>query len=476
MIYWYDNQRLRRKKLVKENVQGIRIRLREKLGFFLFSGASNIIYQFKSLYYLFFLTEVLHINILAAGTVLAVGTVWDAVNDPLLGYWAQNHKFKSGERIRPFALWYAVPLAVSVVLMFTDFRLAESGAVIAALVIYILFEVFNTFIAIPYNSMASLATDSDAERRSINVYRNLGGCFGSGIGAVACLPLLKLFGALDGSGNLIPDRGSRGFLSVAVLMGFIVALGCVSHYLTTKERIRPINAQEKLSGRQIAGMLLRSKSWVLNTLYVLVYGILNLLVMSNIAYYATYVMHSTGAATAIMAVYLVVAIAVSFAVAPIDKKIGRRNTMILGAAMYIAGKVWFTADPYSMGAIYVNAVSVGVAATITFVLFNTNRNNLVDIIEWREGARLDSMVSTSDNLASKLAAALATWLMSLWMSRAGFVSGAAQQPESAIKVINSLLGWVPMVLGVIMLLIVLRIDIQKEYLDIVGEKAKKTAP
>lgn len=55
-------------------------------------------------------------------------------------------------------------------------------------------------------------------------------------------------------------------------------------------------------------MLFRCKSWVLNMLYIICYGVNNVLIMSSITYYATYVMGSTGAATIIQAVYLVVSI------------------------------------------------------------------------------------------------------------------------------------------------------------------------
>ena len=58
----------------------------EKFGFLTFSTASNVVYQFKSIYYLFFLTNVLKIDVLVAGMILTIGTVWDAVNDPLIGF------------------------------------------------------------------------------------------------------------------------------------------------------------------------------------------------------------------------------------------------------------------------------------------------------------------------------------------------------------------------------------------------------
>lgn len=460
---------------MKENTAAMTtepIKFSEKLGFCGFSTASNIVYQFKSLYYLFFLTNVLKIDVLIAGTILTIGMIWDAVNDPMVGFWAVNHKFKNGEHCRPFALWCAVPWAVTIVLLFTDFHVSKNLQVALALIIYIVFELFNTFVGIPYNSMGSLATNRDSDRRSINVFRNLGGCFGAAIGAVACLPLLKLFGALDETGNLIDGNSSRGFFLTAAVMGLICIFGCLLHYFTTKERVKPIaEKEEHLSIKTVTKMLFRCKSWIMNTLYVICYALINVLTMTSIAYYATYVMGNTAAATAIQAAYLVASIASSFIVAPIDRALGRKRTMILGAIIYIVGKIWFVLDPFSVGAVYVNAVSIGIAVTITFVMFNTNRNNIVDIIEWKEGRRLDSLVSTADNLASKLATAGAMQMITLAMSRSGFNADLPSQPTAVLNTINAMIGWVPMIVAVIMLVVLMFLNIDDDMAKMNAEKA-----
>ena len=451
-----------------------RLRFPEKFGFFTFSTASNVVYQFKSLYYLFFLTNVLKIDVLAAGAILTIGTVWDAVNDPLIGFWSVNHKFKNGERCRPFALWFAVPWAVSVVLLFCDWHTSQTVTVILALAVYFVFESFNTFVAIPYNSMGGLATDRDEDRRSINVYRNLGGCLGSGIGAVACLPLLKLFGALDGAGNLVEGASARGFLLTAMVMGAVCVIGSLAHYFTTRERVRQIaDNEDHVSPLAAAKMLLGCRAWVLNMGYIICYGINNVLIMSSIAYYATYVMGSTAAATAIQAVYLVVSILTTLLVGPLDKRLGRKRTMLFGAAVLVLGKVWFVLDPFSQGAIYTNAVTVGIGLAIAFVMFNTNRNNIADLIEWRSGRRIDSLVSTGDNLAAKLAQAAATQLLALALHTAGFNEALPAQPEATIATINALLGWVPGLVTLAMLAVLLVMDIEGDMARMHREKAAR---
>ena len=446
----------------------------EKFGFGTFSAASNVVFNFKDLFYLFFLTNVMGIKIEHAGIITALGIVWDAVNDPLVGYWAVNHTFKNGEKCRPFAFWCAVPWAVTVVLMFTCFDVAYGMKLALAIAIYFLFELFNTFAAIPYNSMGGLATNRDSDRRAINVARNLGGCVGSGIGGVALYPLLDLFGGLDESGNVMSNEaGQTAFVYAACVMGAICVIGGLAHYFTTKERIAQESEDDsKLGIVEVFKMLLSCKSWVMNALYIIVYGILNLLIMSTVNYYATYVLGSASSATPIMAVFLATSVIGTLACIPVDKKLGRKKTMILGAFIYIVGKVPFLINPYSFVTIYINGITVAVAMAFAFVLFNTNRNNLSDLIEFRNGRRIDSLVSTCDNLAAKLSKAGVNLAMTAALGKAGFDAELAAQPQSAIDTICALLGWVPMIFAGIMLVIAFFHPIEKEMAEMKKAKAE----
>lgn len=436
----------------------------EKFGFGTFSAASNVVFNFKDLFYLFFLTNVMGIKIEHAGMITALGMVWDAVNDPLVGYLAVNHTFKNGEKCRPFAFYCAVPWAVTVVLMFTCFDVAYGMKLAIAIAIYFLFELFNTFAAIPYNSMGGLATNRDSDRRAINVARNLGGCVGSGVGGVALYPLLDLFGGLDENGNVMANEaGQAAFVYAACVMGAICVIGSFVHYFTTKERIAQESEDDsKLGIVEVFKMLLSCKSWVMNALYIIVYGILNLLIMSTVNYYATYVLGSASSATPIMAVFLATSVIGTLACIPVDKKLGRKKTMILGAFIYIVGKVPFLINPYSIVTIYINGITVAVAMAFAFVLFNTNRNNLADLIEFRSGRRIDSLVSTCDNLAAKLSKAGVNLAMTAALGAAGFDVELAAQPQSAIDTICALLGWVPLVFAVLMLIIAIFHPIEKE--------------
>ena len=446
----------------------------EKLGFGTFSTASNVVFNFKDLFYLFFLTNVMGLEIKHAGIITAVGILWDAINDPLVGYWAVNHRFKNGEMCRPFALWCAVPWAVTTVLMFTCFEVAYALKFGICIAIYFLFELFNTFAAIPYNSMGSLATNLDADRRAINVARNLGGCVGSAIGSLALYPLLDLFGGLDEAGNVLKNAdGQHAFFCAAIVMGCVCIAGAFAHYFTTKERVKQeAEDNSKISFLSAAKMLLSCRAWVVNMFYIICYGMLNLLVMSTVNYYATYVLGSGSAATPILAVFLVTSVIATLCASPIDRKLGRRKTMILSSMIHILGKIWFVLDPYSMGGIYSNGIAVAFSMALAFVCFNTNRNNIADLVEWKNGRRIDSLVSTCDNLASKLAKAGANLLMTGVLASAGFNADLPSQPPAAIDTICALLGWVPMLVAVLMLVIVFFHPIEKDMAAMHADQAE----
>ena len=441
----------------------MKLKFTEKLGFGIFSAASNIVYQFKSLYYLFFLTEVLRIPMGTAGTILSLGIVWDAVNDPLVGWFAVNHRFKNGERVRPFALYSAVPWALTVVLIFTNFHASRPVTVVIAALGYFLFELLYTATDIPYNCMAGLATHDDGERRSINVHRNIGSCVGTAIGAVACFPLLRLFGGLDENGNLNPETGSRGFLLTACVMAAICIAGCLVHYFTTSERVAPENAEEERIGIfHIFKALYSYRPFVLNTVYILFYGVINLSLLTCLTYYCTYVLGSADDVTVIEAAYLIASLVTTLFVSKIDAKLGRKKTMVLGGVMFVVSKIWFIFDPFSVPAMYVNSVLTGVAVAITFVMFNTNRNNLSDLVEHREGRRYDGMIGTADNLSTKLGEAIAAKLLTGALAAAGYNADLAVQPASAVRAINAMLGWVPAVFGLCMIVTVLFLNIDRE--------------
>ncbi len=448
--------------------------LLEKLGFMSFSTSTNIVFNFKSTYYKYFLTSILLIDPVAASNMALIGTVWDIVNDPLIGVWANNVKFRSGEKVRPWLLYIAVPYALGMVLLFTDFGVNERWDIILGLLVFFFYEIANTFRGIPYNGMGALASADDSDRKSINAFRSLGACLGSGIGAVAVPMIVKMFGGLKDH-KVINSSDSKAILLSSAFMGVLIALGCLFHYFTTKERVRQVSAdEEKISIVDTYRMLFKCRSWVRNMMYIMSYGVSTCLLTSSITYYCAYVLNDSGKSTLIMAAYLLVSIIFSVITPRIDTLLGRKKTMALAAVLQIIGKIPFIFAPRNVINAYINAVFTGMGLTMTFILFNTNRNSISDIVEIQNGRRLDTMVSTGDNLVSKIAEAAVDKMFLVALAAAGFSAKLADQGllqnEATQNTINALLGWIPALVGVMMLAFALMIDTEKEYKEAIAKR------
>ena len=111
-------------------------------------------------------------------------------------------------------------------------------------------------------------------------------------------------------------------------------------------------------------------------LYIICYGVNNTIIMNSINYYAAYVLGESSAAMPILAVYLVFTILFSIITPMIDEKLGRRKTMFLAAFVLLAGKIPFILSPFTPITVYINAMTLGFGGPITFIMFNTNRNNI----------------------------------------------------------------------------------------------------
>jgi GPH family glycoside/pentoside/hexuronide:cation symporter len=88
-----------------------KLNLREKFGYGLGDMASNIVYQAVINVLMYFYTDVYRIEAAAAGTLMIIVRLFDAVTDPIMGAIADRTRTTWG-RYRPWMLWFAVPYGI----------------------------------------------------------------------------------------------------------------------------------------------------------------------------------------------------------------------------------------------------------------------------------------------------------------------------------------------------------------------------
>ncbi|NLA77703.1 MAG: MFS transporter, partial [Clostridiales bacterium] len=190
----------------------------------------------------------------AVFVIMLVARIWDGINDPVMGFFVQAHKPSKHGKYRPFLLWGGIPLALSVVLIFTYIPGLSNGAYIAvAASTYILYGMLYTVVCVPYGSLASVMTVDENERSLLSVFRSIGG----GIGSVPTAILFPMLVLVDN--KLDAGRLLKAMAVIAVLMVVMYILG----FSWTRENVPPEENPHKIKFTQTLKSLVKDRAFVL---------------------------------------------------------------------------------------------------------------------------------------------------------------------------------------------------------------------
>lgn len=195
-----------------------------------------------------FYTDIFQINALWIMIMMILTRVWDAVNDPIMGFIADTTKPGKNGRYRRWMIWAGLPLAAATVLIVTKWPgLGETpddiGTLIYVTFTYVLFDMAYTVAQVPYGSLVNVITSNEEERNKLSMFRSVGAGLGS-------LPVILLASfcykdRVDEFGNVILGENNKpiqDMLYTPILIGAIVlaAFMLICYllcYKMTKERI-----------------------------------------------------------------------------------------------------------------------------------------------------------------------------------------------------------------------------------------------
>ena len=175
-------------------------------------------------------TNVLGIDPLLMGTLTLIWTIWDAINDPMMGALMDKafakHQNKNG-KFRPWILRATPLLAITAIALWTVPTFCDGIATIVALFSFkILYEAAYTMFNIPMGSLLSAMSKNDSERASLSSSRGVGSMFGNMIPGMVGPVIIGIWGDRDSTGYMITGI-------VCALIGFGI---CLMHYFWTEER------------------------------------------------------------------------------------------------------------------------------------------------------------------------------------------------------------------------------------------------
>ena len=175
-------------------------------------------------------TDCLGVNTGILGTLVIIWTIWDAINDPMMGalmdkVFAKHQNAKG--KFRPWLLRATPLLTVSAVALWTVPTFFEGVTLLVVLfACKVLYEAAYTMFNIPMGSLLSAMSTNDAERASLSSARGVGSMFGNVIPAMLAPVLLSVFG----------EKNSTGYAVTAIICAGIGFVTCLCHYIFTEER------------------------------------------------------------------------------------------------------------------------------------------------------------------------------------------------------------------------------------------------
>ena len=193
-------------------------------------------------------TNVLHIDTTVMFVLTVIWTVWDAVNDPMMGALMDKafaKKQNKRGKFRPWLLRATPLLAVTAIALWTVPTFLEGIPLLVALFSFkILYEASYTMFNIPMGSLLSAMSTNDAERASLSSARGVGSMFGNMIPGMVGPVIIGIFGENTSTGYMITG-------SACALLGFVI---CLLHYGLTEERV-VVNEEAKSDDIKLSDIL-----------------------------------------------------------------------------------------------------------------------------------------------------------------------------------------------------------------------------
>lgn len=414
-----------------------------------------------------FYTDVALLTPALVGAAMALGRVWDGVNDPLTGWLSDRTRTRFGRR-RPYLALMIVPLAVLFAAIWRP-PVGETNDVFLYLVATLfLFDVFYGFYATPYLALgAELSTDYAERARVVSVravFHNVGLLLGGGA-------FIGIALAMGG--------GREAYATIGALLGGVMLVGGVIAFLGTREPPLP----EQTERASLAGLLADLRATLrLRSFRIIVAGSALAICGSSINQaFAFYVFRdSFGAeqsAGIVIAVYLLSA-TISFpfwaaAAGRVGKNLAFAVCLMWSVVALSISPVLNAELPFAAILAFIVLAGMGVGG---YVLPLAIVADVFDEDELASGRRREGAFFGVWTLAMKLAGAAGIAISGLLLPYLGYVPGAEQQTPEAIWALKLAWGPLPALFFVATVLVVRRFPLDRERVRAIQAELAKRRP
>ena len=380
-----------------------RLTLRTKLGFGIGDLGGNLFFTIMGFYLLYFFTDVVGMLPALAGTALMIGKVWDAITDPITGYYSDRTKTRWGRR-RPYMFVGAIASFFSMIMIFTPVSLSSQMKLfIYFTFVYCLLNTAYTLVNIPYAALLPELTQNYHERTILTGWRMSFAVIGTFFGAALVMPIVE----------------AVGWPLMGTFMGAVMLFSAMATIWAIKE---PKEPEVSLTDGFIRtfGEILKEKTFLTALLPWTFFITGTSMVQGALVYYFTYLFGNEG----LFQIALVALLFFSLACIPlwvkISNKIGKKKSYMIGMTLMSVGVMAFSLLGPVLGPTFgvILMAFCGIGLSTHYVMPHAI---LPDIVEWdahtkgkgrREGV-YSSLWAFTSKLGQAPALALNGWILAL---------------------------------------------------------------
>ncbi|EHO53135.1 MFS transporter [Lentilactobacillus kisonensis] len=397
----------------------------ERLSYANFDFSGQLISTIVGSYLMYYFTDVALIPIAAAGTILLIARVGDAVMTPFWGMAIDLTHSKYG-KARPYFLWLSIPYIAAAILLFWTPGLDTHGKILYCTIVYLIYGAFFLGINAPITTILPLLTSNPDQRVVLNSWRLVGSNLGVFVVNSLTLPLVAFFG----KGNDI-----KGFRIFVIIFAILCLAGQLFSFFHVRERVIVPNSERVTLGRSIHAMK-NNWPWFIIVLANFLFWIAQQGRQQSMVYYFTYYFNNKSLVTLFNSISIIQVVGV-IAIPFFNRFMSKNRIWIMGLVGAVLGQFIIMLSGLNLtgtiiGWLIAN-VGSGIAVSMPFAMLGS----AVDYGEWKNGVNAAGILTTiGSSFCISMGQGLAGVLNGKVMSFFGYVANHAQtaQALSGIKI------------------------------------------
>ena len=445
------------------------LNFKTKLSYGVGGICDNTLYTLSGTYLLLFLTTVAGVSPAMAGTISAIGSIWEAICGPVVGYKSDAAITRFGRR-KPFLLAAAFPVAIVTSMLFTAIDASDAVKFIYYTVMIILFWTCFSSEFIPYMAWGSDLTEDYNERTVLRSYAYVFNQVGMCVGMV--MPTIIVDYCMN-LGRTTQQSWQIAGIFAGVCAGaslLICGLTIKKDDISKAEFHKPERKQPLLDVKMFAGIargyveILKLKPIRCIAGASIVYLIANTIFSSDRVFYMTYNLNMSEKEISAM-MLIITASGVAFVpfiaklASLFDKKIvfmcgiGGAGLMLMAGRFLGVNSLW---------AVIAVCLIYSVANTCYWQLMPSMLYDICAAEELVSGENRSGAVISLQALSESLSIAVGLQVLGIALEMAGFDNAAAVQPEMALGWVSNLFTLIPGLFMVLVFVMMTRYPINKK--------------